>query len=29
MSIVNELTYLINDSLTKKVALFNEGAAKY
>lgn len=29
MGIVSELTYLINDSLTKRVALFNEGAAKF
>ena len=29
MSMVNELTYLINDSLSGRVALFANGAEKY
>ena len=29
MSMVNELITLMNDSLSNRVALFNEGAAKY
>ena len=29
MSMTNELAALMNDSLTNKVALFNENASKY